>query len=124
MGRAPGVTAVLPGVVALVFRRASGDPSVVATYVVPMLWAKAAAAGAVNLAVLLVLLATMVANVSGPSATSPASWAIWAGFTAVVVANYAWNHRQVRRRHYLVRRPSLLGAPAGAYPVRPKGEQR
>ena len=97
----------------------------VTTYVVPLSRAKAVAVGALNLVVFAALLTVAGVGLAGSGGQfSAGSWALVTLWLVGAVAITAWNLRQVRRRYYLVRRLSLLGAPAGAYPVRPKGEGR
>lgn len=97
----------------------------VATYVVPMSRAKATVARALNLVVLVALLTAVSLSVlESPGEISAGSWAFWVVFAVAVVVIFARNLSQVRRRCYLVRRPALLGAPAGGYLVRGKQERR
>ena len=96
-----------------------------ATYVVPLSRVMVVLAGALNLVVLVCMLtAAGLSVVESGGQLSAATWAFVALWLVVVTAIFAWNLRQVRRRYYLVRRPLLLGTPAGAYPVRPRGESR
>lgn len=97
----------------------------VVTYVVPISRARAAVAGALNLVVVVCFPLAVVVTVAEPTSESvPGSLAIAAVGAAATAALFTVNLARLRRGYYLVRRPLLLGAPAGGYRVRLEQERR
>lgn len=97
----------------------------VVTYVVPISRAGAVVVGALNVVALVCLLTAVgLIVVESRAQFSAGSWATWAVIAVTAVGIFACTRGQVRRRCYLVLRPSLLAPPAGGYRVRTRHERR